>query len=482
MKRTTSWLITIIFAVTVRAGGSDSPSTLALVHATIVDVRTGHLLADQTVIIIGDRIRSISRKATIPANAQVVNCAGQFIIPGLWDMHAHALWSTDQIKRMFNLFLANGITGIRDMGSPLPVSETLSWRSRSADGSILAPRIVAAGKLVDGPQPVWQGSVAVGSPDQAREAVEALHKQGVDFIKVYSRLPREEYFGVAAEAKKEGIPYVGHVPMYVSAREASVAGQRSIEHLSEESFACSSKEAELRRQLVATAPGAERDQVRKQQMKVIVDTFSRPKATALAQLFAKNNTWQVPTLLVQYTYAYVDPFQLVDSTGMRYVPPATVKGWSERLGGYRRIRDASDMEAQKRSYELESDIVRLMRRNGVHFMVGTDAETFYPAGFGLHKELSLFVSVGFSTLEALQAATLNPAIFLGEEKDTGTIEPGKTADLVILDANPLEYIGNTERIAGVLVSGRYLDRSRLNHLLLEAERIASGKQEHSTKN
>src|SRR5437016_3116954 len=152
-------------------GTSDSPSALALIQATVVDVRTGHLVPDQTIIIVEDRITAVSRQATIPANAQVVNCVGRFIIPGLWDMHAHALWSTEQIQRMFNLFLANGITGIRDMGSPLPVSETLNWRARTADGSVLGPRIVAAGKLVDGPPPVWQGSVAVGTAEQAREAV-----------------------------------------------------------------------------------------------------------------------------------------------------------------------------------------------------------------------------------------------------------------------------------------------------------------------
>jgi len=204
---------------------------------------------------------------------------------------------------------------------PLPVSETLSWRTRVANGTVLGPRIFAAGKLVDGPKPVWPESVAVGSEEQAREAVDMLRKDGVDFIKVYSRLPRVAYFAVAAEAKKDGLSFVGHVPIYVSASEASVAGQQSIEHLSEILFACSHDESDLRKQLVATAIGAERDRVRKEQLKVVVSTFSAQKAMRLSRLFAKNNTWQV-----QYTYAFLNPYELHDSRGVRYVPASTVNG------------------------------------------------------------------------------------------------------------------------------------------------------------
>jgi hypothetical protein len=374
---------------------------------------------------------------------------------------------------MFDLFLANGITSIRDMGTPLAISETLNWRTRVANGTVLGPRIFAAGKLVDGPKPVWPESVSVGSEEQAREAVDMLHKDGVDFIKVYSRLPRVAYFAVAATAKKDGLSFVGHVPIYVSASEASVAGQRSIEHLSEILFACSQHESDLRKQLVATAIGAERDRVRKEQLRVVVSTFSAQKAMRLSRLFAKNNTWQVPTLLVQHTYAFVNPYELHDSPGVRYVRASTVNGWIERLNSFRKMRDEKDMEAQKRSYQQEIQLVQMMRRSGVRFMIGTDAETFYPAGFGLHTELGLFVSSGFSSLEALQAATINPSVYFGKTTDFGTVEVGKVADLVILEANPLDDIRNTERIAGVVTGGRYLDRQELDRLLSEAAGLAS---------
>jgi imidazolonepropionase-like amidohydrolase len=196
----------------------------------------------------------------------------------------------------------------------------------------------------------------------------------------------------------------------------------------------------------------------------------------LSQLFAKNDTWQVPTLLVQYTYAYMNPYELHDSLGVRYVPPDAVQGWIDRLNSFRKTRGEEDMKAQKRSYELEVQLVRMMHRSGVRFMTGTDAETFYPAGFGLHTELGLFVSAGFSSLEALQAATLNPAVFFGRTKDFGTIEVGKLADLVILEANPLNDIRNTEQIAGVVAAGRYLDRQELDRLLSESSALANKRE------
>jgi hypothetical protein len=471
----TAVLVSVLATVVVHASAGMEPGSLALTNATVVDIRTGRLLRAQTIVITGDRITALSRRGEIPPHAKVINAAGRYVIPGFWDMHVHALWSTDQVQRMFDLFLANGITAIRDMGSPLPVDEALQWRNKVASGAVLGPRIFMAGKLVDGPIPVWPDSKAVGTEQQAREAVDDLHNHGVDFIKVYSRLPRAAYFGVAAEAKKDGLAYVGHVPIYVSAGEASAAGQRSIEHLSEVLFACSSVEVDLRKQLVATAIGAERERVRKEQLKIIISTFSEQKALRLSRIFARNDTWQVPTLLVQYIYAFVNPYELHDSPGTRYVPASAVTGWIDRLSTFRRMRDENDMEVQKRSYELEIKVVRMMHSAGVHFMAGTDAETFYPGGFGLHAELALFVSAGFSPLEALQTATLNPALFLGRIADFGAVKVGKIADLVLLEANPLEDIRNAERVAGVVTDGRYLDREKIDRLLSEAAAVSNNR-------
>jgi len=463
-------LLAALAVLTASCLASDS---FVFTHATVVDVKSGRLLNDQTIVIRGDRITALSPHAEIPAGARIVDATGRFVIPGLWDMHAHPLYGCDTPERMFRMLLANGVTGARDLGSGLPVPEALNWRDRVASGAVLGPRIIAAGKIVDGPQPVFPGSIAVGTAEQGREAVRALRRDGVDLVKVYSRLPREAYFAIADEARKQGIPFVGHTPIYISAREAAEAGQRSIEHLSELLFACSSKESELREQLISSPIGVARDRVRREQTKVIVATFSEQKASQLSGLFVKNGTWQVPTLLIQYTYAFVDPAQLRDSPGARYVPASLMQSWIERLSAFRGIRKEEDMAAQKRSYELEIGLVRRMHAAGVRFMTGTDAETYYPAGFSLVTELGLFVRAGFSPLEALQAAPLNPAEYLGKTNDFGTVGVGKVADLVLLEANPLEYIQNAGRIAGVVAAGRYLDRVELDRLLSEAANLAS---------
>jgi Amidohydrolase family len=389
------------------AAGTSEQRSLVFTNATVIDVKSGHLVRGQTIVITAKRISALSSHVEIPAGATVMDAGGRFVVPGFWDMHTHALWSTNQIQRMLSLFLANGITGIRDMGSPLPLDETLLWRSKVADGAILGPRIFAAGKLIDGPQPVWQGSVAVATDQQAKEAVDDLQRHDVDFIKVYSRLPREAYFAVAAETKRSGTTFVGHVPIYVSAKEASAAGQRSIEHLSEILFACSRDEADLRKRLIATKIGDERERVRKDQLKIVVNTFSQRKAWELSSLFAKNDTWQVPTLTVQHAFAFANPLDLQRSRGVRYVPASAVASWVDRLASFRKTRDDEDMAVQKRSYELEIQVVQMMRKAGVHFMAGTDAETFFPSGFGLQTELALFVAAGFSPLEALQAEPLS---------------------------------------------------------------------------
>lgn len=453
---------------------SDAQAPLAFTHATVIDIQTGSLTRNATIVIELDHIVAVSQTAKVPPSASVVDLSGRFVIPGLWDMHAHPLYTADRPERMFRMLLANGVTGVRDLGSLMPVPEALAWRDKVNSGAVLGPRVVAAGKIVDGPIPVFPNSIPVGTAEQGREIVHTLKNQGVGLIKVYSRLPREAYFAIADEAKKEGIPFVGHTPIFISASEAATAGQRSIEHLSEILFACSSKESELRKELIDSAIGDARNRVRRDQTKVVVDTFSEAKAQQLTALFRQHDTWQVPTLNIQYTYAYVDPYTLHDFPGTRYVPAEMIDGWADRVAGFRKIRDEQDMQAQRRSYELEIHLVQMMHKAGVHFMTGTDAETFYPAGFCLHMELALFVGAGFTPLEALQAATLNPAKYLGRTKDLGTVEVGKLADLVILEANPLEQIENTGRIAGVVTAGRYLSREKLNQLLSEAADLARG--------
>ena len=216
-----------------------TPPSLVLTHVTVIDATGAAARPGQTVVITGNRIAEIGAAAAIhtPKGAQVVDATGKFLIPGLWDMHVH--WGQ---KDYLPLFLANGVTGIRIMwGDP----EHHEWRRQVEAGELLAPHMFVASTLIDGPKPFWPGSISVSNEAEARQAVVQAKQSGADFVKVYSFLPREEYFAIADESRRQEIPFEGHVPIGVSAEEASRAGQKSIEHLFGILPACSTRSADL---------------------------------------------------------------------------------------------------------------------------------------------------------------------------------------------------------------------------------------------
>ena len=208
------------------AGGRTDPQQKALVltHLTIIDITGGAPKPDMTVVITGAHITDLGEagKVSVPQGGRVIDASGKFLIPGLWDMHVH--WYG---RDTLTLFTANGVTGIRQMFGN---SDLLRWRDDVAKGSLQGPRMVVASPIIDGPQPVWPNSISVRYEAEGRKAVTKVKRWGADFAKVYSLLPREAYFGIADEARKQGLPFEGHVPLAVSAAEASDAGQKSNEN------------------------------------------------------------------------------------------------------------------------------------------------------------------------------------------------------------------------------------------------------------
>lgn len=294
-----------------RAKPDRIPAALALTHVTIIDVTGGELRRDMTVVITDDRISAIgpSAKLSVPSDAKVIDATGQFLIPGLWDMHVH--WYA---RNTFTLFTANGVTGVRQMfGGP----DLLRWRDEIAKGSLLGPRMVVASPIVDGPEPIWPNSISVSNEEEGRKAVRRVKQWGADFVKVYSLLPRDAYFGIADEAKQQGITFIGHVPNSMSAGEASHAGQKSVEHLTGIMIQCSSKEKELRDKLVkADSPASVRGPV----YATAMETYDEKKAAALFARFAKNQTWQCPTLTVLRSNALFDYEKFWRDGRLRYIP------------------------------------------------------------------------------------------------------------------------------------------------------------------
>jgi imidazolonepropionase-like amidohydrolase len=324
--------------------------------------------------------------------------------------------------------------------------------------------MVISGPMIDGAPPHFPASVPVTTAAEGRKAVDDLKLGGADFIKVQSYIPRDAYFAVADESKKQGMTFVGHVPDAIRASEASNAGQKSIEHYTGIFEGCSTIEDEL----LKGPKGPRR----------VVETYSAPKCAALIALLAKNGTWQVPTLYWERGQWLIDDLDLSQSPGAKYAAASLRNStYKKFIASILKEMDTDPVAYRRQFVAMELEMTLAMHRAGVPLMAGTDtaAGVYVIPGFSLHQELELFVKAGLTPMEALQTATLNPAKFLGRTGDMGTVEEGKLADLVLLDANPLDDIRNTQKISGVVLGGRYFSRADLDGILKEVEIAAREK-------
>ena len=444
------------------------PSTAVITHVTVINPGTSSIRKDQTVVIAGDHIVAVTEAAKYqPAkNVRVIDGTGQYLIPGLWDMHVHAAfgdWFPGGRQIILPLFIANGVTGVRDMGGDVPV--LMQWRKEIATNQIIGPRMVISGPMLDGYLPDgklrFPSSVPVTTTESAVAAVDSLKNQGVDFIKVQSVISRDAYLAAASEAHKQGLPIVGHVPDKVRLKEVVEAGQKSIEHLMGIFEGCSTEEDKF-----IQGQGT---------LKLLLTTQDQPRCDVLIKLLVQNQTWQVPTLAWQRGGTFLDQRDLKHQPLDKYVPAywrdVTWKRFSDQMMPDL-LRDPLSLRREYFADNLK--MVGAMHHAGVPFMAGTDAApgVYIMPGFSLHDELANLVEAGFTPMEALQTATSNPAKFLGIESSLGSIEPGKIADLVLLRADPLVDIQNTQKISAVIANGRTFDRESLDNLLKQVETAA----------
>ena len=473
MKKSPRWLQAIatflvcllLFWQPTAAQNWSLQDTTVITDVNVVDVRTGEIHPDQVVIIEKNRITTVgSKKDTrYPRNAPtILNGKGAYLIPGLWDMHVHLAfgdWFPRADEISLPLFIANGVTSVRDMGSDLEVVQ--AWRDEIEAGRMLGPRIMTAGPMLDGPKPRFPSSIAVATPEDGRRAVEKLKQSGADFIKLQSLIPRDAAFAIADEARKQEIPFEGHVPDAVRASEMSDAGMHSFEHL------------------IGIFEGSsplEDDFLKgdKTETKFLA-SYDPERASALATLLAKNQTWQCPTLVWERGGNLVDVTDFSKDTRAKYVPSYwKEQTWKKFMEQVKQEFNTDDLETREKFIEKELEVVQLLHKAGVPFLAGTDTPpgVYIFPGFSLHEELQRFVAAGFTPLEALQTATLNPARFFHMEGELGTVEKGKMADLVFLDANPLEDIHNTQRVTAVIVNGKFFSKNDLQKMLQRVEESA----------
>lgn len=405
-------------------------SSLALTRVTVIDVVNGMALPVMTVVVTGNRITEVNKtgSAAIPEGAQVIEAAGKFVIPGLWDMHVHL---GDATEAALPMLVASGVTGVRDMGSPR--FETLSqWREEALAGVRIGPRIVAAGPILDGGSPD-RNRLIVSNEAEARRAVKQLAEAGVDFIKVHEHLSRECYLAIADECKKRKLPFAGHVPVsdagfVVSGKEASDAGQKCLEHLFGIPFPNDKSIPEL------------------------LETLRR------------NGTWVDPTLTVYWNRLHFRQLADKPDDRMKFVAPSLKQLWEEQARGF-----SGDVKVPEMLLRFRMVGVKTLHDAGIPLLAGTDLGFPYVLPGDLPRELEHLVDAGIPPGQALCAATINAAKYLGREKELGTVEKDKLADLVVLDANPLEDIRATAQVNAVILNGRLFDRKTLDNLLAGVE-------------
>ncbi|HKN75793.1 MAG TPA: amidohydrolase family protein [Candidatus Acidoferrum sp.] len=460
---------------------AEPSSQLAITHVTVIDSTGRPPQTEQTVLIEGGRITAVGATATIkvPKAARTIDASGKFLLPGFWDMHVHLAgvnadppWSK---QVLLPLLLANGITGVRDMGGDLDA--LLAWQRDIESGALLAPHIVAAGPFLAASGKRTPEQYPVYNAEEARAAVDDLKKRGANFIKIITLPSRDAFFAVADESKKQNIPFVGHLPFEIGVIEASDAGMHSIEHLLYSAFALSfsSKETELRPRLVQAEKDG--DSASWEQIAHEADaTYSPEKAAILIQTLKKNGTWVTPTLASLDITSHPGNWK-TDDPLLAFVPPAMAKQWRDSFDDVEMKQRAAWLGRQAANdWKLTGEL----HRAGVPLLVGSDSlDPFVFPGDSFHHELAEMVRAGFSPMEALQAATRGAAVFLGREKDFGTVETGRAADLVLLSANPVDNIANTRKVSAIIRNGSYYDRASLDTLLARAKDAAAAVSEEN---
>jgi imidazolonepropionase-like amidohydrolase len=421
---------------------------LAITHVSVIDATDSTARADRTVVIRGNRIVQVtaSRSTRPPAGARVVDGRGKFLIPGLWDMHVHTAIIGG--RDILGMYVANGVTGVRDMAGDWDTLST--WRRDIQRGRLVGPRMILSGPYLEGGD-VPVAHILTRTPDEGRAGVDSLVKLGVDFVKVHGQLTPATYFAIARRARERGIPFGGHVSRAVGSAAASDSGQRSIEHM-----------------LAVPAPCTVAESIALRPRYPVQGALGRCSTQDLAPLYArfvKNQTWVTPTFVAQVEVAGWPGHDVPGDSLAHYLPNTLSKFVAQIFPMPDSIPPGAD-SVGRAMFDKRLAQVAAMQRAGVHVLTGTDAPLRNsPPGFGLHEELALLVRGGMSPFQVLRAATWEPASYLGMLDSAGTIAPRMLADLVLLEANPLQDIRNTRRMVSVVANGRYYNAEERRRLL-----------------
>ena len=487
MKRAIHFFLCICFFVICNSCNSSKKLTVASVfdadvaikNVNIIDAQKG-LQAHKTVFLKGNRIIKItgSEAPTISSPTKLIDGTNKYLIPGLWDAHVHLSFIKELTPAMFRLFLAHGITSIRDTGGQLPL--VLPEREKARKDPKNTPRVMIAGPLLDGVPTVYDGStpfnphlgIGAGSVEQAAKNADEMIAAKVDLLKAYEMLTPEAFQTIINKGKNAGLPITGHVPLSMDVVEASALGMSSMEHLRNLEFACSKdwKELLIKRQQMLFEGKEEigstlRRNIHTAQRTHAVQNQDPQRRTVVLQQLAKNETWQIPTMSIMMAGAERFITREDWKASFNLLPTPVKNKWKTDLEQY---AATPVPDATKAYANWFFEMIGHLKAAKVPIMAGTDCPIFFlTPGYSLHEELALLVKGGLSPLEAIEAATLKPAQYFNIDQELGLIQEGFLADLVLLDANPLEDIRNTIKINAVIREGKLHDRVALDAILQE---------------
>lgn len=450
---------------------------VAFRNVTLIDMRSEQLQAGMTVVVSGNRISEIGKSVRLPKNAEIVDASGKFMIPGLWDNYTFTLEAVKNNLPYFELLIAHGVTGVRDVGTSMDLAEAARLRREINAGDRIAPRLFYAGTVLLGEMPPrrsirWTGlSTVVETAEEARKAVESLAIAGVDHIKTEKRTPPDILREIIRTAHKYKLPVVGVPPSFII--DASNDGLDCIEHFAEIRRETSNKRDEY----YALYRDGKIDTMTTDENYAFFGTMESdiPYYNESLKILARNKTC-VTTNAALFD-SFVGDYEMADASRRRFKTKRQLERLEAAIAERERQSRNQDPRSLDSSRKTSLQVILDLHKAGVVLLAGTQLNPLAigTPGLLLHDEINLFVRAGLSPFEALKTATVNPARFMRREKDLGTVEKGKLADFILLDANPLANISNTRKIDAVVVNGRYLSREVLDRMLSEVEAKAEGR-------
>ncbi len=469
MTRQLFFIVAVIAALAL--ANTATAQSIVIRNVSIIDVETGDVSAGQSILIEDAMVAGVGAGLNVPDTARNFDAEGRYAIPGLWDSHVHVFSSESEPDTALPLYLLNGVTGIRDMGALWPIDQQMALQQSIETGETLGPRLILSGPWVDASPGSWPGMFLADTPEAARTVVDRIAEEGWAAVKAYSMLDELTYLAVAAAAHARGLPLVGHIPERVALGTAIDAGQAGMEHFGRVTMACATGEErmleDMRRVIADGADQAGIFAVMAGQNRITLETWDEALCDRVLARIAGAGMRVSPTLVV--ADFYTGNWPSADAPRMRMIPAQVRAAWGRpdfRLEAMTdEVRDLAE-----ESIALDRRTFLMAFRAGVPILASTDASFANPYlfhGFSLLDELDLYVAIGLTPREALYTATVAPPRFFGLTDQDGTIAPGRRADLVLLDADPLENLATLRRPRAVIAGGQLLDRAALDNMEID---------------